>query len=145
MNAKERELDKLVNDVKSTNISVPPFFELYTTVFSLLAAIMLFTYPNMIYIYPARLYDHMMALMPQYMWAFGFFIASMFKSVGLLINKDVLRIIGLVLSVILYALMTYCYAMDFPSIGSITFLCMTLFSAVSMPFVKHTSIKYKKE
>lgn len=145
MNAKERELERLVNEVESTQISVPPFFELYTTVFSILVAIMLFAYPDMIYAYPARLYDHMMAIMPQYMWAFSFFVACMFKSIGLLADKDIFRIIGLVLSVILYAVMTFCYALDFPSIGSITFGCMTLFAAVSVPFVKHTSIKYKKE
>lgn len=145
INAQDRELKKLVEDVEATEISVPPFFELYATLFSILVSIMLFAFPNMIYAYPARLYDHMMAIMPQYLWAFSFLIACLFKSVGLLWDKDVLRVMGLSMSVVLYGTMTICYAMDFPSIGSITFACMALFAGVSIPFVKHTSIKYKKE
>jgi len=145
LNEKERELKKLVDEVESTHVSVPPLFELFTTLFSILVAIMLFAYPDMIYNYPARLYDHMMNLMPQYMWAMLFFISCMFKSIGLLTDKNMLRVIGLVLSVVVYGLMTFCYALDFPSIGSITFACMALFSVISIPFVKYTSIKHKKE
>lgn len=143
MNTQDKELKKLVEEVEATNISVPPFFELYATVFSILVSIMLFAYPNMIYDYPARLYDHMMAVMPQYLWAFSFLIACIFKSIGLLWDKNFLRIAGLLMSVVLYVLMSFCYAVDFPSIGSITFGCMTIFSVISVPFVKHTSIKYK--
>ena len=145
LNKQERELEKLVKEVEASNVSVPPFFELYTTVFSIAVSVMLFMYPNMIYAYPARLYDHMMAIMPQSTWAICFFAACMLKAAGLLMDKNVLRIVGLVFSAVLYTLMTVCYAMDFPSIGSVTFGCMTLFTLVSIPFVKHTSIKHKKE
>src|SRR5699024_7750979 len=92
---------------------------------------------------PARLYDNMMAVMPQYLWAFSFFVAAMFKSIGLLWDKNTLRVIGLIASTVLYVVMTICYAIDFPSIGSLTFGCMTAFTVVSIPFVKHTSIKHK--
>lgn len=145
INKQERELEKLVKEVEASNISVPPFFELYTTVFSIAVSVMLFMYPNMIYTYPARLYDNMMAVMPQSTWAICFFVACMFKAAGLLLDKNTLRIVGLVFSAALYILMTICYAMDFPSIGSVTFACMTLFTLISIPFVKHTSIKHRKE
>src|SRR5699024_3275531 len=81
----ERELKKLVKYVESSNVSVTPFFELYTSVFSIALSVMLFMYPNMIYAYPARLYDHMMAIMPQSTWAICFFAACMLKAAGLLL------------------------------------------------------------
>src|SRR5699024_10334462 len=99
----------------------------------------------MIYAYPARLYDYMMAIMPQSTWAICFFAACMIKADGLLMDKHVLRIVGLVFSAVLYTLMTVCYEIDFSSIGNVTFGCMTLFTFVRIPFVKHTSIKHKKE
>ena len=142
MNKKEQELEQLVDELDQEKFAVPPFFELYVTVFSIAVSIMLFAYPNMIYAYPARLYDHMMGIMPQYAWAIGFFMVALLKSVGLLININFLRVIGLIGSTVLYGLMTYCYAMDFPSIGSVTFACMLLFTAISIPFVKSTSIKH---
>lgn len=143
MDLKERELERLVNEVETTKINVPPLFELFATVFSIFISIMLFVYPNMIYTYPAQLYENMMAIMPQFMWAILFFIACMCKSIGLLLDKDIMRVVGLVLSVLLYIGLTICYAMDFPSIGTITFACMALFAVISIPFVKHTSIRYK--
>jgi hypothetical protein len=145
MNKQEQELEQLVKEVESVNITVPPLFELFATMFSILVAIMLFAYPNMIYTYPARLYDNMMTIMPQSWWAISFFGASMLKAAGLLIGKNVLRIVGLLASVALYITLAICYALDFPSIGSITFSCMAIFTIISIPFVKHTSIKYKGE
>lgn len=145
MNKQEKELDKLVKEVESINVTVPPLFELYATLFSISVAIMMFAYPSMIYNYPARLYDHMMSLMPQYMWAVCFFIACLTKASGLMLNINIVRIIGLLMSAVLYILMAVCYAMDFPSIGTLTFVSMAVFSLVSIPFVKHTSIKHKKE
>lgn len=142
MDKKERELEQLVDELENDKFAVPPFFELYVTVFSILVSVMLFAYPNMIYAYPARLYDHMMAIMPQYSWAIGFFVVALLKSIGLLLNINVLRVVGLVGSAILYAMMTYCYAMDFPSIGAVTFACMLIFTVISIPFVKNTSIKH---
>lgn len=145
MNKQERELEQLVKEVESINVSVPPLFELFATVFSIAVAIMLFAYPNMIYDYPARLYDRMMWVMPQSWWAISFFAACMLKAVGLLCNKDTLRVVGLLVSTVLYTTLAVCYTMDFPSIGSITFFCMMIFTVISIPFVKHTSIKHKKE
>lgn len=143
MNKKEQELEDLINDMEQTEMVVPPLFEIYATVFSTAVTIMLFAYPGMIYEYPAQLYDNMMTIMPQYWWAFSFFIAAMFKAVGLMIDVDWLRITGLVASAGLYVLMTICYAIDWPTIGALTFGCMTAFAVVSIPFVKHTSIRTK--
>src|SRR5699024_10061823 len=142
MDKKERELEQLVDELENDKFAVPPFFELYVTVFSIAVSVMLFVYPNMIYAYPARLYDHMMGIMPQYAWAIGFFAVALLKSFGLLLNINVLRVIGLVGSAILYAMMTYCYAVAFPSIGAVTFACMLIFTVISIPFVKNTSIKH---
>lgn len=143
MDKKEKELEDMIDDMEKTNMVVPPLFEIYATVFSIAVTIILFTFPGMIYNYPANLYDHMMAIMPQYWWGFTFFIACMLKAIGLMLDYDWLRIVGLVASAILYALLTICYAIDFPTIGALTFGCMTAFAVVSVPFVKHTSIRTK--
>ncbi|WP_251635169.1 hypothetical protein [Sporosarcina sp. NCCP-2716] len=55
-----------------------------------------------------------------------------------------MRVTGLALSSALYATMTVCYALSFPSIGTITFGCMTVFTLLSIPLVKHTTIRHKK-
>lgn len=143
MNKQEIELEKLVNEVDATNVSVPPLFELYTTVFSIALSIMLFSYPDMIDA-STRLYYYMTMIMPQTAWAFSFFAASMFKAIGLLWDKNFMRITGLSLSVVMYAFLTFCNIFSFPSIGSITFSLMAIFAGLSIPFVKHTSIKYRR-
>src|SRR5699024_12795950 len=102
LNKQERELEKLVKEVESSNVSVPPFFELYTTVFSIAVSVILFMYPNMIYAYPARLYDHMIAIMPQSTWAICFFDVFMHTAVGLLMDKNVLTMDGSVISCVVY-------------------------------------------
>lgn len=143
MNKQELELEKLVNQMENTRISVPPLFELFTTTFSIAIAILFFSFPEMIE-EAGNLYEMMLAIMPQSWWAISFFIACMTKAIGLLWDKNALRIIGLVISVCLYLLFTICYAANFPTIGSVLFGCMTLFAIISIPFVKHTSIIHKR-
>ncbi len=142
MDIKERELEELVNDVEKRPMSIPPLFELYVTFFSIAIAIMLFAYPNMIDV-STKLYQYMENIMPQAAWALCFFAACMLKAIGLLVNVNWLRITGLVASVILYVTLAFCYAMSWPSIGTIIFSLMAIFAAASIPFVKHTSIRIK--
>lgn len=147
MNKQEQELEKLVQDVNGSKpMAIPPIFEMYVTLFSIMIAIMFFIYPDMLMKAPGQpdLYKYMTAIMPQAMWAFAFFIACMLKAIGLMFNCDSMRITGLVASAVLYVLLTVCYAFSFPSIGSVTFACMALFTIVSIPIVKHTSIKHKE-
>lgn len=144
MDEKEKELYDLVQDVESTNIVTQPLFELYATLFSIALTILLFAYPNMIYSQPANLYDNMIDVMPQWKWGVSFFTAAMFKAFGLLFDKNFLRIIGLCASSILYIALAVLYAMNFPSIGAITFSTMAIFSLLSIPIVKYTNIKHKR-
>lgn len=147
MNKKERELEELVNDLNCTKpVSIPPVFEMYVTLFSILIAIMFFIYPSMLMNAPGQpeLYKYMTGIMPQAWWAFSFFTACMLKAIGLMFNNDSMRIIGLIASSALYILLAVCYAFSFPSIGSVTFTCMALFTLISIPIVKHTSIKHKE-
>ncbi|MFD1450823.1 hypothetical protein [Oceanobacillus sojae] len=142
MDIKERELEELVNDVEKRPMSIPPLFELYVTFFSIAIAIMLFAYPDMIDV-STKLYQYMENIMPQAAWALCFCAACMLKAIGLLINVNWLRVSGLVASVALYVTLAFCYAMSWPSIGTIIFSLMAIFAAASIPFVKHTSIRIK--
>lgn len=143
MNKQELELEKLVNEVEmDSNFSPPPLFELYTTLFSILICVVFFLYPQMLY-ESKSLYILMINVMPQYAWALFFFVACLLKAIGLILDKGIMRVLGLVLSSLLYIVLCICYSMDFPSIGAITFACMAVFTAISIPLVKFTTIRHK--
>lgn len=136
MNKSEKELEDLVRKVETTRSHVPPIFELYVTVFSISISIFLFTVPGVIY-------GIMGDVMAQEWWAICFFVACMSKSIGLILDSNWLRIIGLLMSGVVYLLMTGCFITAFPNVNVIAFGCMAIFSLVSIPFVKHTSITNK--
>ena len=118
-----------------------PIFEWFVSMFSVSMAILLFTFPDMLQYNGnnvTNLYDIMLSIMSQPYWAFTFLVASMAKSIGLLLKNDVLRIVGLSFSVVIYIVMTVCYTINFPTIGSVTFAWMALFSVISIFMVKHT-------
>lgn len=141
MNSKEKELEQLVEKVKNENsLRFPPIFEMYATLFSIAVSILMFIFPNMLHP-SADLYSWMLKIMPQFMWAFCFFGAGMVKAVGLLVDNVPLRVLGLVMSAVLYLVFTICYAISFPTIGAVTFACMTVFTVISINIVKHTGIE----
>lgn len=147
MNRQEVELEELAEKVnQKTPYSVPPMFELYATLFSILISIMFFIYPDMLFRadgHPIKLFANMSRIMPQWAWALCFFVACMLKAIGLMFTINWMRIAGLVLSSLLYVSLAFCYAVDFPSIGAIVFSCMTMFTIISVPLVKHTTIRHK--
>lgn len=148
MNVQERELEVLAQEVKDDHtISIPPMFELYATLFSILMSVMFFIYPQMLYGGDGgtvRVYSNMMHVMPQAAWACSFFTASMLKAIGLLTDKTFMRVLGLILSSVLYIALAVCYSIAFPSIGAITFTCMAVFTIISVPLARHTTIRHKK-
>lgn len=141
MDKKEKELNELVEKVRiEESIKFPPIFEMYATLFSICVSILMFLFPNMLQP-DTNLYTWMLKIMPQFMWAFCFFGAGMVKAVGLLLDNAPLRILGLVMSAVLYLVFTICYAISFPTIGAVTFACMTIFTVISINIVKHTGIE----
>lgn len=134
-----QEIAARVEEVRSRKFV--PLFEWYVTMFSVIFSVALFIFPDFLRYTGnnvTNLYAIMLDLMPQYMWAFSFLIAGLIKSVGLLIKNNAMRTLGLALSILLYLIMTICYSVNFPAIGSIIFGLMTLFSGVSVMIVKHT-------
>lgn len=145
MNAKERELEELVNQVETENVfSLPPLYELYATLFSILIAIIFFIYPTML-VESEGAYSIMLVVMPQTGWALSFFTACMLKAIGLIIDNNIMRVAGLVVSSALYITLSICYGFYFPSIGGTAFACMAIFTLFSIPIVKYTTIRHKKE
>src|SRR5699024_2952595 len=149
MRQNEKELEELVKEVEYKSEEVynhPPLFELFVTMFSITMAVLLFVFPTMLYEpFPLKLYDSMTWVMPQSMWAFVFLIACIIKAVGLLFGLNKLRIIGLVISAVIYSSIAVFHALDFPSFGTVVFTYMTLFSLISIPTVSYTSIKQRKD
>lgn len=150
MRKNERELEGLVKEVEEMaedSYNHPPLFELFVTMFSMSIAIMFFVYPDMLManeVNPSKVYGIMVVVMPQTLWAVTFFVACMFKAIGLLLDSNWSRIFGLVMSSILYGTLAVCYAFVFPSIASIVFGYMFLFTIVSMQTVSYTSIRHRK-
>lgn len=148
MNSQEAELEVLIDEIESEYSSkVPPIFELYTTVFSILMAIMMFLYPEMLNdgrMNAVKAYSNMMHVMSQPIWAMAFFGACMLKAIGLLLDSVWMRVSGLIASGLLYIALGVCFSIVFPNIGAITFSCMAIFTLISVPLVKHTTIRHKR-
>lgn len=145
MNEKENRLEEISNKINNYEATKhPPVFEMYVTLFSILMAVMLFLFPDMLQ--PSRdgitnVYWLLLIIMPQYMWALLFFIVGITKSVGLLLDNNVVRVTGLTISVIMYAVFSAMYIINFPTIGTVVFVSMTIFTLFSISAVKHTGIK----
>ncbi len=85
-------------------------------------------------------YDIMLKVMPPMAWGASFFVASMLKGVGLLLDIKSLRIVGLILSALFYFVLSLSYAVEFPAISSIMYGVIAIFSIFSIQQVKYTSI-----
>ena len=120
-------------------MGTPPTHELAVTVISLLMTITLFIYPNML-LKGYDAYDIMLQVMPNYLWGIAFFTAASFKGVGLLLDVKTMRIIGLVMSAVIYFVVSLSFSVDFPAMSAITYGVLSAFSVVSISQVKSTSI-----
>lgn len=141
MTPEEKELETLVRNINADEpIRFPPIFEMYITLFSIALSVLLFLFPEMLVNQSSNIYDWMMKIMSQNMWATTFLVAGLLKATGLLIDNRYLRYIGLVLSVVVYLTLTVCYSLVFPTMGAIQFGCITLFTILSIPVVKHTGL-----
>ncbi|PAV30152.1 hypothetical protein CIL05_06710 [Virgibacillus profundi] len=145
MDQKERQLEEIsekVNNYKPTKN--PPIFEVFITLISLVLAIMLFLFPEMLsdgVHGMSSLYGLLLLIMPQPCWAFTFFGAGILKGIGMLIDNKYLRISGLIVSVLAYTVFAITYSITFPTIGSVIFTGMAVFSLISIAEVKRTGIK----
>lgn len=137
---KLEEISSKVTEFKSSKY--PPVFELYITLFSILMSAMMFLFPDMLHdSVPVTLGAVVLGLMPQYVWASVFFVAGMLKAIGLLVDNNTMRTIGLFISAVTYVVFSVGHILAFPSIGSVTFICMSVFTVLSITMVKHTGIK----
>lgn len=148
LNYREKQLEEIADKINNYKPQKSvPLFEIFVTMFSILVAIMLFWWTDMLHVGlgdEGNFYWLLLSIMPQYMWAFTFFITGVLKGVGLLIDNISSRITGLVLSSILYTIFAISHFLNFPSIGAITFSCMAIFSVLSIPVVKITGLDNDK-
>ncbi|WP_405101392.1 hypothetical protein [Oceanobacillus sp. FSL H7-0719] len=145
MDEKEIRLEEISDQINNyTPTKHLPVFEVYVTMFSILTAVMLFWFPDMLSVSTSNitnLYWLLLSIMPQFMWAILFFVAGMIKAIGLLVDNNATRIIGLILSAFIYIVFAICYAISFPTIGFVVFTCMSIFTLISIPMVKHTGVR----
>lgn len=113
------------------------------TLISLLLTITLFIYPSML-LKGYAAYDIMLQVMPNYLWGVTFFIAATLKGIGLLCDIKIMRKLGLVMSAVIYFVISLSFSVDFPALSSITYGVLSVFSVVSIHQVKNTSIINKR-
>lgn len=139
------DIEQLAKEIKQSASCTPPMFETFVTVYSLAFAAFLWFVPGALPLgaglHDWKPYQAMLWVMPQDGWAFAFMAGSLMKAIGLLRNWRPLRVIGLCYSLVLYGLLTGCYAFGFPASGLVVFSVMTLFTALSIPQVKTTGLR----
>lgn len=141
MDSKERQLEEISEKVNNYKPSKhPPIYEMFVTMISITLSIMLFLFPDMLSTEYSSLYTILLVIMPQWGWAFTFFIAGMVKAIGMLIDNKYLRIGGLVMSSLIYAVFSISYTVMFPTIGSVVFTAIMVFCLISIPDVKRTGL-----
>lgn len=146
MNAEEKDLEEIYDQIKNYAPFKPiPVFEVYLSTFSILITIMLFWFPDFMKEASATgsltLYQSLLSILPQHWWAFVFAITALLKALGLMFRFTGMRVVGLVFSAILYSLIAFLFAIDYPNIGMIQFTCLAMFSLLAIVVVKHTAIR----
>lgn len=141
----EQDIQNLADELDEKLASAPPMYEIFITVFSLAFAVFLLVVPEALTHGDAasqwKPYLAMLNIMPQVGWALVFSAASLAKAIGLLLDNKSLRIIGLLLSAVLYLILTGCFAYGFPNIGVVTYATMGIFTLASLPLVKVTGLR----
>lgn len=122
-----------------------PVYEVFLTLFSLTSAVFLFLFANdMEGIhegYHPMLYAALESLLTPWIWAFVFLLSGSIKAIGLIFQKDRLRILGLLLSAFIYMTISSTLIMWFPNLVSILFTYMAVFAFYCIGSVKYTGIR----
>lgn len=146
MEIEERKLEELSLKIENYADTKPtPMFEMYITLFSITVAIVLFLYEDMMLSETvgsgAGLNGGLLGIMSQNLWAITFFTAGLLKAVGLVLEIDWLRTLGLIISGVLYLIISVLLFSSFPNFGSIIFFYTTVFTIYSIGSVRYTGIR----
>lgn len=145
MNSKEQQLEEISEKMGRSKIGKElPVFEMFITMVSISLSIVMFLFPNMFSSGVSSSlspYGFLLVIMPQFMWALTFFCTGILKAVGMLISSRGLRIGGIVLSSLVYGVIAVIYSIGFPTIESVVFTALTVFSLLSISEVKRTGLQ----
>jgi len=137
----EQQLEQLSAAVENYKTSkAPPIFELFAAMVSMSISILLFVLVG-VFQQENTFYELMLLILPQTGWAIVYFAAGMLATIGLLIDSSIVRIIALVVLVAIYGTTAAFYIATFPNLAGVLMFWITVFSAVSIPMVKHTGIR----
>ena len=115
-----------------------PLWEVSLTLFSIYVAGLLFIFPDLLE--KGEIYPKFTEIAPQIAWAFIFTTGALVKAIGLIFNITSLRIAGLIISVILYSIIAFCYASGFPNLSTGLFVVITFMSLLTIFYVKITEL-----
>lgn len=108
-----------------------PLFELLISLFSLYMAALLFWFPDLL-ANGGPAYDKVENMAGAQKWAFIFFAAGIIKVIGIMMNKKWVRIVGLLMSVVIYSILTIAFSFSFPNFTVGIFGLLTFFSLVQI-------------
>lgn len=141
----EKVLDNLVKDVveKHEFSLSPPVFELYAALLAMTLAILMFLFPADV-MSNAGLLEGITKIFPQYVWAQIFFAAGLMSTFGILFNKNLLRILALIVLAGCFGTLTYVSIANLPSFGAVLVSWLTIFTVASIPLVKFTGVHIRR-
>ena len=139
----EQELNEELQEIAAAarTIRPIPLFEWFVTMFSIAMSVVLFLDPTVLMQSgetPIETYDIMLQMAPPHLWAFAFLLAGLTKSVGLLVHSIPLRILGLVMSVLIYLSLSITFIVHYPNIGAVMGTLTAIFSGIAITAIKPT-------
>lgn len=134
----EQVAERAIQNAQQLNLA-PPIFELYAALLSMSLAMIMFLVPGLLEM-EGGLYDYLSRIAPQGGWAFGFFLAGVTSSLGMLFNRIFVRVLGLLMLTLMFGAVTVIYGLLLPNFGFVLMLWITIFTIASMPLTKYTGI-----
>lgn len=141
MDIREIQLEQVADKIKEFEVSkAPPVFELYAALVAISLSAMLFLLEGALS--GNHLFHALMnALMPQYGWAFFLLMGGIISAVGMLLDSQIIRVIGLLVLLAAYGTVAAFYIVSFPNLGGVLMFWLATFTAASIPMVKYTGIR----
>ena len=141
MNHKEMQLERVAKAIQDFHITKsPPIFELYSALVAMSISILLMLLPG-VFLQDSTFYVLMRSVLPQTGWAILYMFAGVLSALGMLLDRNGVRIFSLILLVGAYGVTASFYIVTFPNLGGILMFWITIFTAASVPMVKYTGLR----
>lgn len=142
MDHREKQLEQVVNSLKEFEPpKAPPVFELFAALLAISLGIMLLLIPDALN-QASSFWVLMSKTMPYGGWVCVLFLGGVMSALGMLLDNNLLRIVGLVILAMVYGLLAAFYIVNFPNFGGVLMFWIAVFTVSSIPLIKYTGIRH---